>query len=131
LIGLDNSGKTKIGIVLCKQQPEFDEYAPTQGSRFFEVGAYKKHCVKITELGGSADMRRIWKHYYMDALGVIYVIDASGDADTMSEARTVFSQVIGNEYVAGKPVLVLANKSDIYGAADSIGLSNVQNSKRK
>jgi ADP-ribosylation factor-like protein 13B len=123
LIGLDNSGKTKIGTVLCKEQPVFDEYAPTQGSRFFELNAYKKHCVKITELGGSSDMRKIWKYYYLETFGVIYVLDASADAETMSESRTVFSQLIANEYIAGKPMLVLANKSDIYGAADSIGLT--------
>jgi ADP-ribosylation factor-like protein 13B len=121
---LDNSGKTKIGSVLCKEQPEFDEYAPTQGSRFFEIGAYRKHCVKITELGGSADMRKIWKYYYLETFGIIYVIDASADAETMSESRTVFAELMANEYIAGKPMLILANKSDIYGAADSIGRTN-------
>jgi ADP-ribosylation factor-like protein 13B len=129
-LGLNNSGKTKIGTVLCKLPPEFEEYAPTQGSRFFEMKNHKKHCVKITELGGSPDMRKIWKYYYLETFGVIYVIDASADAETMAESRMVFSELIANEYIAGKPMLVLANKSDIYGAADSIGWSIFRNFKR-
>jgi ADP-ribosylation factor-like protein 13B len=120
LIGLDNSGKTKIGTILTKEHSKYEEYEPTQGSRYFELANYKQHCIKITELGGTEDLRKIWKYYYLETYGVIFVIDSS-DAGKLEESRIVFSQVISNEYIVGKPMLILANKQDIFGAIDSIG----------
>ncbi|KAG7249516.1 hypothetical protein CRUP_008728, partial [Coryphaenoides rupestris] len=74
-----------------------------------------KFQVTIFDLGGGRRIRAIWKNYYAEAHGVVFVVDSS-DAARVPETRDAIAEVLRHPRVAGKPVLVLANKQDREGA---------------
>ena len=51
----------------------------------------------------------------MQSHGIIFVVDA-GSPDRLNEARQVLGGVLQEEKVAGKPLVILANKQDQPGA---------------
>lgn len=57
-------------------------------------------------------MKRIWRRYYDDAHGIIYVVDAA-DIDRFPEAASIIRELLTLPELARKPLLVLANKRDI------------------
>jgi ADP-ribosylation factor-like protein 13B len=73
--------------------------------------------IKLYDLGGGSRVRDIWKHYLAESYAFIYVIDAS-NRQRVNECRDVFASFVGNEKVAGKPILILANKQDQNNALD-------------
>lgn len=67
--------------------------------------AFHKFRVQIYDLGGGAKIRAIWKNYFALVHGLIYVID-SADAARVTEVKESLIQVISNEKVAKKPILM-------------------------
>ncbi|KAG9349919.1 hypothetical protein JZ751_026272, partial [Albula glossodonta] len=67
--------------------------------------------VSIFDLGGAQRIRDIWKHYYSESHGVIFVVDSS-DTQRMQETKETLAQVLVHPRITGKPVLLLANKQD-------------------
>ncbi|XP_063976053.1 ADP-ribosylation factor-like protein 13B [Diachasmimorpha longicaudata] len=114
--GLDNAGKT---TVLNRLSNEFDpNVMPTMGFRVVSL-RHKSFIIRVYDIGGAAQIRAIWKRYYHDIHGLIYVVDAS-DISRLSESKIVFGELIANEHIAGKPILLLANKQDVPGAIDEL-----------
>ncbi|XP_039201794.1 ADP-ribosylation factor-like protein 13B isoform X1 [Crotalus tigris] len=112
MVGLDNAGKTATVKGIQGESPE--DVAPTVGfskidlkQRWFEV--------TIFDLGGGKRIRGIWKNYYAESYGVIFVVDSS-DVERMEETKETISEVLRHPKISGKPVLVLANKQDKEGA---------------
>ena len=60
--------------------------------------------------------RRVWKDYFPAVDGVVFLIDAF-DRGRFVEARAELDSLLADEQIACAPVLVLANKIDIPGAA--------------
>lgn len=59
------------------------------------------------------------RNYYADCHGIIFVVDTTETSeDRMAECKTCFEEMIGDERVASKPVLLLANKYDHPNAMD-------------
>ena len=56
--------------------------------------------------------------YYQSTQAVIWVVDAS-DRARFEESRQALVQALNEDELAGVPLLVLANKSDLPGAADA------------
>jgi ADP-ribosylation factor-like protein 13B len=81
-----------------------DETVPTIGFTNEEV-LFDKHTVTIYDLGGGARIRGIWRNYYADVYGIIYVVDTSR-ADRFDEARQELKSVLMDEKIQGKPCLV-------------------------
>nr|CAI5866760.1 unnamed protein product [Callosobruchus analis] len=74
LVGLDNAGKTKTAHGLGGDM----HMNPVPNSAFSVVDLkYYGYDVKILDLAGGSDMRGLWQKYYVDAYGVIFVIDSS------------------------------------------------------
>eukprot|EP00079_Xenopus_tropicalis_P032762 XP_017946533.1 PREDICTED: ADP-ribosylation factor-like protein 13B isoform X2 [Xenopus tropicalis] len=67
------------------------------------------------DLGGGKRIRGIWKNYYAESYGVVFVIDSS-DVERMEETKETIAEVLRHPRISGKPVLVLANKQDREGA---------------
>ena len=68
--------------------------------------------VTIYDLGGSKSFRGIWPKYYHEVHGFIFVVDSS-DAGRLAECSGVLQGMLDHHQVRGKPILLLANKSDI------------------
>ena len=68
--------------------------------------------VTIYDLGGSRSFRGIWPKYYHEVHGFIFVVDSS-DPSRLSECSSVLQGMLDHQQVRGKPILLLANKSDM------------------
>ncbi|XP_066478288.1 ADP-ribosylation factor-like protein 13B isoform X2 [Tiliqua scincoides] len=112
MVGLDNAGKTATVKGIQGESPE--DVAPTVGFSKIDLkqGRFE---VTIFDLGGGKRIRGIWKNYYAESYGVIFVVDSS-DAERMEETKQTMSEVVRHPKVSGKPILVLANKQDKEGA---------------
>ncbi|XP_032362614.1 ADP-ribosylation factor-like protein 13B isoform X3 [Etheostoma spectabile] len=112
MVGLDNAGKTATVRGIQGENPE--DVAPTVG--FSKVDLKQgKFDVTIFDLGGGKRIRGIWKNYYSESHGVVFVVDSS-DVQRIQETRETMAEVLQHPRIAGKPVLVLANKQDQEGA---------------
>ena len=54
-------------------------------------------------------IRKLWRHYYQNSQGVIFVVD-SADKERIGEARKELADMLDNEELAEASVLILANK---------------------
>ncbi|XP_055061194.1 ADP-ribosylation factor-like protein 13B isoform X5 [Misgurnus anguillicaudatus] len=112
MVGLDNVGKTATVRGIQGESPL--DVAPTVG--FSKVDLKQgKFEVTIFDLGGGKRIRGIWKNYYSESYGVVFVVDSS-DVQRIQETRDTIAEVLRHPRIAGKPVLVLANKQDQDGA---------------
>ncbi|XP_026865128.2 ADP-ribosylation factor-like protein 13B isoform X2 [Electrophorus electricus] len=112
MVGLDNAGKTAAVRGIQGESPL--DVAPTVG--FSKVDLKQgKFEVTIFDLGGGKRIRGIWKNYYSESHGVVFVVDSS-DVQRIHETRDTMAEVLRHPRIAGKPVLVLANKQDRCGA---------------
>ncbi|KAM6093534.1 ADP-ribosylation factor-like protein 13B [Chlamydotis macqueenii] len=108
MVGLDNAGKTAITRGIQGESPE--DVAPTVG--FSKVNLKQgRFEVTIFDLGGGKEIRDIWRNYYAESHGVIFVVDSS-DVARMGETREAMREVLNSPKISGKPMLVLANKQD-------------------
>ncbi|XP_061745213.1 ADP-ribosylation factor-like protein 13B isoform X2 [Nerophis ophidion] len=112
MVGLDNAGKTATVRGIQGENPQ--DVAPTVGFSKFDLKQGKFE-VTIFDLGGGKRIRGIWKNYYSESHGVVFVVDSS-DVQRIQETRETMAEVLQHPRIAGKPVLVLANKQDQEGA---------------
>ncbi|KAL1516648.1 hypothetical protein ABEB36_000532 [Hypothenemus hampei] len=118
LVGLDNAGKTVTARGLAGD-PIYSP-VPTVGFSVIDL-KYLHYDVKIFDLGGGSNIRGIWHKYFTDVHGIIFVID-SCDMGRFQEVRQVLEEILSNEKITGKPLLILANKQDQESALDEIDI---------
>ncbi len=109
LIGLDAGGKTTILYQL--KMRELVKAIPTIGFNVEEIN-YKEMNFTIWDVGGQDKIRVLWKHYYQNTDGVIFVVD-SNDRDRIGEAAEEFEKILENEELKDSAILVMANKQDL------------------
>lgn len=80
------------------------ETAPTIGF-CNESFTFENFDIKLYDVGGGKKIRDIWKNYYHDSHGIIYVVDSS-TPDRMEETRDNMKKVLEHSQVSGKPILV-------------------------
>ncbi|KAM6400399.1 ADP-ribosylation factor-like protein 13B [Rhynochetos jubatus] len=108
MVGLDNAGKT--AVLHGMQGKSLEDVCPTVG--FSKIHLKTQHLeVTIFDLGGRKTIRKIWRNYYAESHGVIFVVDSS-DIERMEEVKEALREVLSSPRVSGKPMLVLANKQD-------------------
>lgn len=112
MVGLDQAGKTAVLQGMRGESPH--DVAPTVG---FSKSALKRGRFQVTvfDLGGGERIRGIWKHYYSECHGVVFVVDSS-DVRRIPEARQTLAEVMQHPRISGKPILLMANKQDQEGA---------------
>ncbi|XP_008324665.1 ADP-ribosylation factor-like protein 13A isoform X2 [Cynoglossus semilaevis] len=109
MVGLDKAGKTSsIRAMLGVQHPV--ETGPTGGCVRTQL-RMENFVVTLLDVGGSAESRGTWRNLYAEAHAVIFVVDSS-DRQRIREVREVLADLLKEPLVAGKPLLVLANKQD-------------------
>lgn len=118
LLGPTGSGKSTLLKLLTqdsKQKPSKNEFVelpsltPTVGLNINNISLGKRHHVEVRELGGS--MAPLWKSYYANASGIIFVIDSSNPhraAAASLQLREVLSCKL--------PTIIILNKCDVLSA---------------
>jgi len=112
ILGLDAAGKTTIIYKL--KLGEVVTTIPTIG---FNVETITTANVNITtwDMGGRDKIRPLWRHYYANTSGIVFVID-SNDRDRISEACDELHDMLKEEQLRNVPILIFANKQDLPNA---------------
>ena len=112
MVGLDAAGKTTILYQL--KMGETVKTIPTIGFNV-ETLDYKGLNFTVWDVGGQDKIRVLWKHYYQNTDGLIFVVD-SNDRDRIEDAGKELKKLLEAEELKDCPVLVYANKEDLNGA---------------
>eukprot|EP01012_Entosiphon_sulcatum_P067892 TRINITY_DN97766_c0_g1_i1.p1 TRINITY_DN97766_c0_g1~~TRINITY_DN97766_c0_g1_i1.p1 ORF type:complete len:185 (+),score=30.07 TRINITY_DN97766_c0_g1_i1:32-586(+) len=131
MVGLDAAGKTTILYKL--KMGEIITTVPTIGFNV-ETVEYKNIKFNVWDVGGQDKLRPLWRHYYENATGVIFVVD-SNDRERVVKAREELQKLLVEEQLANAILLVFANKQDLPNAmptaelTDKLGLSGLPGSR--
>merc|ERR1712005_54951 len=112
MVGLDAAGKTTILYKL--KLGEIVTTIPTIGFNV-EAVTYKNITFTVWDVGGQDKIRPLWRHYYEDAHGVIFVVD-SNDPGRFEEARAELTSMLQEAELRDAVLLVYANKQDLPNA---------------
>ncbi|PAA77791.1 hypothetical protein BOX15_Mlig013145g1 [Macrostomum lignano] len=113
MIGLDSAGKTTLLYKL--KSGEVSTSIPTIGFNVETLSLSRSTQLVSWDVGGRCSLRPLWRHYFKDAQGLIFVVDSS-DRDRMHEAADELARLLEHDELAGCPLLVLANKKDLPSA---------------
>ncbi|XP_025128511.1 ADP-ribosylation factor 4 isoform X2 [Bubalus bubalis] len=81
MVGLDAAGKTTILYKL--KLGEIVTTIPTIGFNV-ETVEYKNICFTVWDVGGQDKIRPLWRHYFQNTQGLIFVVD-SNDRERIQE----------------------------------------------
>ena len=109
MLGLDAAGKTTILYKL--KLGEVVSSVPTIGFNV-ETVEYKNIKFTVWDVGGQDKIRLLWRHYYQNTQGLIFVVDSS-DKDRVDIAREELQRMLGEEELRDAVLLVFANKQDM------------------
>eukprot|EP00638_Chattonella_subsalsa_P000749 CAMPEP_0117734644 /NCGR_PEP_ID=MMETSP0947-20121206/807_1 /TAXON_ID=44440 /ORGANISM="Chattonella subsalsa, Strain CCMP2191" /LENGTH=542 /DNA_ID=CAMNT_0005549483 /DNA_START=106 /DNA_END=1734 /DNA_ORIENTATION=- len=110
VIGIDNSGKTTMMETL--QGNMESETKPSHGFKHVTMMLNENLKVKFYDLGGNPRIRGIWKNYYHDVHGILYMVDGNS-SERAEESLKEYKDTFDHKYVNGKPQLILINKEDL------------------
>merc|ERR1712072_1374465 len=106
MVGLDAAGKTTILYKL--KLGEVVTTIPTIGFNV-ETVEYQNIYFTVWDVGGQDKIRPLWRHYYENTQGIIFVID-SNDRDRVGEAADELNRLLVEDELKDAHLVVLANK---------------------
>jgi len=112
MVGLDAAGKTTILYKL--KLGEVVTTIPTIGFNV-ETVEYKNIAFTVWDVGGQDKIRPLWRHYFTNTQGLIFVVDAS-DKERVEEASAELNKMVNEEELKDATILVFANKQDLPNA---------------
>lgn len=112
MLGLDSAGKTTMLWKL--KTGETITTIPTIGFNV-ETVKYKDIQFTVWDVGGQGKIRSLWRHYYQNAEGLIFVVD-SADRERIEEAADELHRLMTDDDLRDATLLVLGNKQDLPGA---------------
>uniref|UniRef100_A0A9J8C803 ADP-ribosylation factor n=2 Tax=Cyprinus carpio TaxID=7962 RepID=A0A9J8C803_CYPCA len=127
-VGLDAAGKTTILYKL--KLGEIVTTIPTIGFNV-ETVEYKNICFTVWDVGGQDKIRPLWRHYFQNTQGLIFVVD-SNDRERVAESAEELSKMLQEDELREAVVLVFANKQDLPNAmavselTDKLGLQSLR-----
>ncbi|KAF4716805.1 hypothetical protein FOZ62_017606, partial [Perkinsus olseni] len=128
MVGLDAAGKTTILYKL--KLGEVVTTIPTIGFNV-ETVEYKNISFTVWDVGGQDKIRPLWRHYYQNTHGLIFVVD-SNDRDRIGDAKDELQRMMNEEELRDAVLLVFANKQDLPNAmkasevTDQLGLQSMR-----
>ncbi|KAL0600018.1 LOW QUALITY PROTEIN: ADP-ribosylation factor 4 [Plecturocebus cupreus] len=128
-IGLDAAGKTTILYKL--KLGEIVTTIPTIGFNV-ETVEYKNICFTVWDVGGQDRIRPLWKHYFQNTQGLIFVVD-SNDRERIQEVADELQKMLLVDELRDAVLLLFANKQDLPNAmaisemTDKLGLQSLRN----
>jgi len=136
MVGLDAAGKTTILYKL--KLGEVVTTIPTIGFNV-ETVEYKNISFTVWDVGGQDKIRPLWRHYYQNTQGIIFVVD-SNDRDRIDEsnssehsAKEELHRMLAEDELRDAILLVFANKQDLPNAmavaevTERLGLNQIRN----
>ena len=120
MVGLDAAGKTTVLYSL--KLGEVLNTTPTIGFNVENV-SYKNIEFQVWDIGGQDRLRTLWRHYYTNSNGIIFVVD-SADNSRFDVAKAELQKLLGEDELRDAKVLVLANKQDLPGAVTTSEVAN-------
>jgi len=136
MVGLDAAGKTTILYKL--KLGEVVTTIPTIGFNV-ETVEYKNISFTVWDVGGQDKIRPLWRHYYQNTQGIIFVVD-SNDRDRVDEssgvehsAKEELHHMLAEDELRDAVLLVFANKQDLPNAfnvqeiTEKLGLNQIRN----
>ncbi|XP_061747696.1 ADP-ribosylation factor 4-like [Nerophis ophidion] len=109
MVGLDAAGKTTL--LYRMKLAEVVTTIPTVGFNV-ETVEYKNITFTVWDVGGQTIIRPLWKYYYTNTQGVIFVVD-SNDPQRIKEAAEELHCMLEEDELRKVSLLVLANKQDL------------------
>ena len=97
MVGLDAAGKTTILYKL--KLGEIVTTIPTIGFNV-ETVEYKNISFTVWDVGGQDKIRPLWRHYYQNTQGLIYVVDSS-DKERVEESREELHKMLNEDELKG------------------------------
>merc|ERR1711972_208326 len=136
MVGLDAAGKTTILYKL--KLGEIVTTIPTIGFNV-ETVEYKNISFTVWDVGGQDKIRPLWRHYYQNTQGIIFVVD-SNDRERIDDssgsdnsAKEELHRMLAEDELRDAVVLVFANKQDLPNAmsvnevTEKLGLNQLRN----
>lgn len=129
MVGLDAAGKTTILYKL--KLGEIVTTIPTIGFNV-ETVEYKNISFTVWDVGGQDKIRPLWRHYFQNTQGLIFVVD-SNDRERVAESAEELRKMLGEEELKDAVLLVFANKQDLPNAltvhdlTEKLGLQSLRN----
>merc|ERR1712006_346 len=136
IVGLDAAGKTTILYKL--KLGEVVTTIPTIGFNV-ETVEYKNISFTVWDVGGQDKIRPLWRHYYQNTQGIIFVVD-SNDRERVDDssgsdnsAKEELHRMLAEDELRDAVVLVFANKQDLPNAmsvnevTEKLGLNQLRN----
>ena len=128
MLGLDTAGKTTI-----LYQLKLGEVVATTSTIGFNVETVKagKITMEIWDFPGQDQIRPLWRGYFANTHGLIYVVD-SNDRKRMGEAAEELHKMLMDCHLQCVALLVFCNKQDLPDAmnlseiADRLGLYSLK-----
>ncbi|OBS70180.1 hypothetical protein A6R68_01280, partial [Neotoma lepida] len=127
-VGLDAAGKTTILYKL--KLGEIVTTIPTIGFNV-ETVEYKNICFTVWDVGGQDKIRPLWRHYFQNTQGLIFVVD-SNDRERVQESADELQKMLQEDELRDAVLLVFANKQDMPNAmpvselTDKLGLQHLR-----
>ncbi|XP_061181636.1 uncharacterized protein LOC133190169 [Saccostrea echinata] len=113
MLGLDAAGKTTILYKIKLNENVCT--IPTIGFNVETVSPVKGVSFTVWDVGGQDRIRPLWKHYYQNTEGLVYVVD-SNDRERIVESREELFGILQYDEMRGVPVVIIANKQDLPNA---------------
>eukprot|EP00917_Polyrhabdina_sp_WS-2016_P032054 GHVP01068424.1.p1 GENE.GHVP01068424.1~~GHVP01068424.1.p1 ORF type:complete len:182 (+),score=30.35 GHVP01068424.1:506-1051(+) len=129
MVGLDAAGKTTILYKL--KLGEVVTTIPTIGFNV-ETLEYKKVTFTMWDVGGQDKIRPLWRHYFQNTQGLIYVVD-SNDRERIEDAKDELDKMLNEDELKDATILIFANKQDLPNAmsiteiTETLDLQNLRN----
>ena len=77
-----------------------------------ETVEYKSVSFTVWDVGARDKARALWRHYYQNSNGVVWVVDAN-DRDRIGEAADELMRVMNADELRDAVLLVISNKHDL------------------
>lgn len=130
LLGLSGAGKSSV-LEWLKAHPsgipdrgKLAKIAPTVGLNVTTLRlAFSPQRLLVWDLGGAEKLRPIWEPYLKQAEALVWCIDATGSGTDIEESRRVLADIVRRDRFQGRPLLVLANKSEARDALSTVDLA--------
>ncbi|KAG0439897.1 Small COPII coat GTPase SAR1 [Dictyocoela muelleri] len=111
-LGIDNAGKTTL--VQKLKNDSTGTFNPTRHPvrNQVSIGNLKAN---VVDLGGHSTARLVWKNYFYDCDGIIFIVDVN-DQERFAIVRDAFESVLGmcvERKKSNVPIVVLMNKIDL------------------
>merc|ERR1711874_738716 len=97
-----------------------------------ETVEHKNINFTVWDIGGQDKIRKLWRYYYQNTQGLIFVIDSS-DRDRIEDACEELTKMLSEDEMRDAVLLVFANKQDLPNAMpaadviEKLGLHSMRN----